>query len=69
MKGLGANYAIDHSQQMVEQVKALGFEHVDHIAMFNDIRHWQEAVELIRPLVDWFNPLRSSFNLDNLSQK
>ena len=34
---------------MVAQVRALGFEHVDHIAIFNDMRHWSTAVELIRP--------------------
>ena len=34
---------------MVEQVRALGFEYVDHIAIFNDMRHWETAVELIRP--------------------
>ena len=34
---------------MVEQVRALGFAHVDHIAIFNDMRHWDAAVELIRP--------------------
>lgn len=49
VKELGANYLVDHSKPMVEQVKALGFEYVDHIAIFNDMRHWQQAVELIRP--------------------
>ncbi len=34
---------------MVEQVHALGFDYVDHIAIFNDMRHWDTAVELIRP--------------------
>ena len=34
---------------MVEQVRALGFQYVDHIAIFNDMRHWETAVELIRP--------------------
>lgn len=34
---------------MVEQVRALGFRHVDHIAILNDMRHWGTAVELIRP--------------------
>ena len=24
-------------------------QHVDHIAIFNDMRHWDAAVELIRP--------------------
>jgi NADPH:quinone reductase-like Zn-dependent oxidoreductase len=34
---------------MVAQVRALGMHHVDHIAVFNDMRHWDAAVELIRP--------------------
>ena len=34
---------------MVEQVRTLGMKHVDHIAIFNDMRHWETAVELIRP--------------------
>ena len=34
---------------MVAEARALGFEHVDHIAIFNDMRHWETAVELIRP--------------------
>uniref|UniRef100_A0A914Z9N2 Uncharacterized protein n=1 Tax=Panagrolaimus superbus TaxID=310955 RepID=A0A914Z9N2_9BILA len=28
---------------------ALGFDYVDYIAIFNDMRHWNDAVELIRP--------------------
>jgi NADPH2:quinone reductase len=40
---------VNHRAPMVEQVRALGFEHVDHIAIFNDMRHWETAVELIRP--------------------
>lgn len=46
---LGADYVVNHRKSMVEQVRALGIEYVDHIAIFNDMRHWQAAVELIRP--------------------
>ncbi|GGE76759.1 zinc-binding alcohol dehydrogenase family protein [Stappia taiwanensis] len=49
VKELGADHVINHREPMVEQVRALGIEHVDHIAIFNDMRHWAEAVELIRP--------------------
>lgn len=49
VKDLGADHVINHREPMVEQVRALGIEHVDHIAIFNDMRHWAEAVELIRP--------------------
>ncbi|WP_322889541.1 MULTISPECIES: zinc-binding alcohol dehydrogenase family protein [unclassified Yoonia] len=46
---LGADHVIDHRQDMVAQVRARGIHHVDHIAVFNDMRHWDAAVELIRP--------------------
>ncbi|CAH1385266.1 zinc-binding alcohol dehydrogenase family protein [Candidatus Nitrotoga sp. M5] len=46
---LGADYVVNHRKPMVEQVKALDIEYVDHIAIFNDMRHWQAAVELVRP--------------------
>lgn len=46
---LGAAHVVNHHQDMVQQVRALGFQYVDHIAIFNDMRHWQTAVELIRP--------------------
>lgn len=46
---LGADFVVNHRKPMVEQVNALGMEHVDHIAIFNDMRHWQVAVDLIRP--------------------
>jgi len=46
---LGADHVVNHREPMVEQVRKLGFEHVDHVAIFNDMRHWETAVELIRP--------------------
>ncbi|WP_417432268.1 zinc-binding alcohol dehydrogenase family protein [Kiloniella sp.] len=46
---LGADHVVNHREDMVQQVRALGMEHVDHIAIFNDMRHWETAVELIRP--------------------
>lgn len=46
---LGADHVVNHHKDMVEQVRALGMQHVDHIAVFNDMRHWDDAVELIRP--------------------
>ncbi|MGE0187791.1 MAG: zinc-binding alcohol dehydrogenase family protein [Steroidobacteraceae bacterium] len=49
VKELGADYVVNHRKPMAEQVHALGFQHVDHIAIFNDMRHWDTAVELIRP--------------------
>jgi len=49
VKELGADLVVNHREPMVEQVRVLGFQHVDHIAIFNDMRHWETAVELIRP--------------------
>ncbi|MCL4067391.1 zinc-binding alcohol dehydrogenase family protein [Pseudomonas sp. GX19020] len=49
VKELGADHSINHREDMVAQTRALGFRHVDHIAIFNDMRHWAAAVELIRP--------------------
>lgn len=46
---LGADFVINHKHDMVEQVRATGFKHIDHIAIFNDMSHWDACVELIRP--------------------
>ncbi len=49
VRELGADHVVNHREPMTPQVRALGFEYVDHIAIFNDMRHWETAVELIRP--------------------
>lgn len=49
VKELGADHVVNHREDMVAQVHALGMQHVDHIAIFNDMRHWETVVELIRP--------------------
>ncbi|MEL6423723.1 MAG: zinc-binding dehydrogenase, partial [Pseudomonadota bacterium] len=49
VRELGADHVINHREDMVEQTRALGLQHVDHIAIFNDMRHWPAATELIRP--------------------
>jgi len=49
VKTLGADHVVNHREDMVAQVRALGMQFVDHIAIFNDMRHWDTAVELIRP--------------------
>ena len=49
VKALGADHVVNHREPMAEQVRALGFQYVDHIAIFNDMGHWETAVELIRP--------------------
>lgn len=49
VKALGADYVVNHREDMVVQVRALGMQYADHVAIFNDMRHWAAAVELIRP--------------------
>lgn len=49
VSALGADHVVSHREPIVEQVRALAFRHVDYIAIFNDMRHWDAAVELIRP--------------------
>ncbi len=46
---LGADYVVNHRNNIVEEVRAHGFNFVDHIAIFNDMGHWDAAVELIKP--------------------
>lgn len=49
VRALGADHVVNHREPLVAQVHRLGFDTVDHIAIFNDMRHWDTAVELIRP--------------------
>ena len=49
VKELGADHVINHHEDMVAQVKKLGLDYIDHIAVFNDMRHWDAVVQLIRP--------------------
>lgn len=49
VKELGADHVVSHREDMISQVRALGIQYVDHVAIFNDMRHWTTAVELIRP--------------------
>lgn len=49
VRELGADHVVNHREPLAAQVRALGIEHVDYVAIFNDMRHWSDAVELIRP--------------------
>ena len=49
VKALGADHVVNHHKAMAEQVRALGYRYVDHVAIFKDMRHWEAAVELVRP--------------------
>jgi zinc-binding alcohol dehydrogenase family protein len=49
VRELGADHVVNHRDDMVAQAHELGFSYIDHVAIFNDMRHWETAVELIRP--------------------
>ena len=49
VRELGADHVVSHRQDLVQQVRAAGFQYMDYVAIFNDMRHWDAAVELIRP--------------------
>ncbi|CAG9213851.1 Zinc-type alcohol dehydrogenase-like protein [Paraburkholderia sabiae] len=49
-KELGADHIVDHFGDMPEQLKAIGFEQVDFVLMFNDTdRHFPAAAAVIKP--------------------
>lgn len=67
IKRLGADHVVNHFEPLRPQMEALGWKHVDHIAVFNSTdAHWTSAVDLIRPqgkivlLVDNKEPLAQS---------
>jgi len=50
IKKLGADEAVNHREKMKPQIKALGREFVDYIAIFNDSdSHWNDVCEMIKP--------------------
>ncbi len=50
VNNLGADEVVNHHQKMQAQIKALGHEHVDYIAIFNDTdTHWNDVSEMIKP--------------------
>lgn len=49
VKRLGADHTINHREDMPTQMRALGLNHFDHIAIFNDMRHWEACMDMIRP--------------------
>lgn len=49
VKELDADHVVSHRENLVEQMRAVGFKFVDFVAIFNDMRHWNAAVGLIKP--------------------
>ena len=47
---LGADFNVDHHQDLVSQVQSLGFKEVDYILNLNNLdAHWHEIATLIKP--------------------
>lgn len=50
VSSLGADYVVDHSQPLPEQIKALGVGHVTHVASLNHTASYIDAfVEVMKP--------------------
>ena len=50
VKGLGADYVVNHHHDLIKQVHDLGINNVDYIIGLSDNDpHWPEIVELIKP--------------------
>ncbi len=50
VKDLGADYVVDHHQDLVDEIRNLGIQNVDYIiGLSNNDPHWSEIVELIKP--------------------
>ena len=46
----GADYVVNHREDLVKQVRKLGFKYVDYILELKDLDgHWKEMCELIKP--------------------
>ncbi len=46
----GADYIVNHRQDLVKQVRALGFKYVDYILNLQNLdAHWDEIAQLIKP--------------------
>lgn len=49
-QGHGADYVVNHHEDLVKQVRKLGFKYVDYILELKDLDgHWKEMCELIKP--------------------
>ena len=63
---LGADHIVNHFDDIPKQLKAIGFENVDYVLIFNDTdKHFPAAAEVIKPqggictIVENSRPLRS----------
>lgn len=50
VKQLGADYVVDHHQNLINQIRALNFQYVGYILNLNNLdAHWNEIAEIIKP--------------------
>ena len=71
-KDLGAHEVVDHTRDLVEQVRALGLKFVDHVFILNDSdQHFDAACELLAPqgLICSIVPNHRPLNMDALRAK
>ncbi len=71
-KDLGAHEVVDHTRDLVEQVRALGLKFVDHVFILNDSdQHFDAACELLAPqgLICSIVPNQRPLNMDALRAK
>lgn len=68
----GADQTVNHRQDLVKEVRGLGYKYVDFILELNDLDgHWDEMAELIRPsgCIASITENRHPVNLRKLMQK
>jgi len=69
---MGADHVIDHTLDLVAQVRAMGLKHVDHVFILNDTdQHFAASCELIAPqgLICSIVPNQNALNMDVLRSK
>lgn len=72
VKKNGADYTVNHRENLVTEVRKLGFHYVDYILNLNDLDgHWNEIAELIKPegTVCAITENKLGINLQKLTKK
>lgn len=72
VKSHGAKYTVNHRNNLVDEVRELGYKFVDYILELKDIdNHWKEMCELIKPegAIASVTENRRPINLRLLTQK
>lgn len=72
VKSHGAKYTVNHRNNLIDEVRELGYKFVDYILELKDIdNHWKEMCELIKPegAIASITENRRPINLRLLTQK